>query len=342
MPYNPTNWVNGGPPGISAERLNKIEQGIKDAHDGLDVHIARTDNPHQVTAAQIGLGNVPNWPGASQAEAEAGSRNDRLMTPLRTKQYVDTRLQNSISFRINNEIIEYHDGTGWRTMQNKKVFTKNGTFVVPAGVNGIYITACGGGGGGASGRRDSSYHGAGGGGAACIIHQFFSVTPGQIIPITVGQGGAGGVWNSSMNVNAPGTSGGATIIGDLMTLPGGGGATGSGNGAEGKSGGVGGGSGGTTSGGGPGYGASGGTQRGGGGGSYGGGGGGSTHPNDYNPGGSPKEGVYSHGGSGKSSSGRNGGNGSFGAGGGGGLSAPPNEEVGKGGDGGPGIVIIEW
>lgn len=28
MAYTKTNWVNGGPPALSAENLNKMEQGI--------------------------------------------------------------------------------------------------------------------------------------------------------------------------------------------------------------------------------------------------------------------------------------------------------------------------
>lgn len=32
MAYTKTTWVDGGPPGISASNLNKIEQGIYDAH----------------------------------------------------------------------------------------------------------------------------------------------------------------------------------------------------------------------------------------------------------------------------------------------------------------------
>ena len=43
-------------PPISAENLNNIEVGIVDAH----AHIAATDNPHSVTASQVGLGNVTN------------------------------------------------------------------------------------------------------------------------------------------------------------------------------------------------------------------------------------------------------------------------------------------
>ena len=77
-------------------------------------HIARTDNPHAVTKAQVGLGSVDNFPTASQAEAEAGTAANRFMTPQRTKQYVDTRLLNNLRFRLNNGLPEYYDGSGWK------------------------------------------------------------------------------------------------------------------------------------------------------------------------------------------------------------------------------------
>ena len=35
MPYNPTTWVNDQTP-LSAGNMNKIEQGIKAAHDAID------------------------------------------------------------------------------------------------------------------------------------------------------------------------------------------------------------------------------------------------------------------------------------------------------------------
>ncbi|MFR4188418.1 MAG: hypothetical protein ACLT2I_00395 [Corynebacterium variabile] len=33
MAYEPTEWVNDASPDVEASNLNKIEQGIKDAHD---------------------------------------------------------------------------------------------------------------------------------------------------------------------------------------------------------------------------------------------------------------------------------------------------------------------
>jgi hypothetical protein len=50
MAYTKTAWVEGGAPAINASNLNKIEQGIFDAH----THIAAIGNPHGTTAAQVG------------------------------------------------------------------------------------------------------------------------------------------------------------------------------------------------------------------------------------------------------------------------------------------------
>lgn len=54
----------------------------------LNAHIARTDNPHSVTAAQVGLDQVANYPVATQAQAEAGTDDESYMTPLKVAQAV--------------------------------------------------------------------------------------------------------------------------------------------------------------------------------------------------------------------------------------------------------------
>lgn len=133
MAYDPTQWNNGGPPGISAERLNKIETGIKDAHDTADgaasaisTHASRTDNPHNVTKSQVGLGSVQNYGIASQAQAEAGTANNVYMTPLRTAQAITVKT-GGIQFRINNGVLEYNDGGVWRKIGIFKILTPNPT-----------------------------------------------------------------------------------------------------------------------------------------------------------------------------------------------------------------------
>src|SRR5699024_4718521 len=58
-------------------------------HAIYDNHLSSTDNPHNVTKTQVGLGNVPNFPLASQADAEGGVVSGSFMSPLRTKQAID-------------------------------------------------------------------------------------------------------------------------------------------------------------------------------------------------------------------------------------------------------------
>lgn len=114
------------------------------------------------------------------------------------------------------EIITKLDSTG-SVDGGAQRFTSNGTFIVPAGVTKIWITACGGGGSGSVG---NVVQGCGGGGAAAILREPYSVTSGQSLSITIGSGGA-----AKSNYSSDGSTGGATVIGSLVTLAGGKGAT---------------------------------------------------------------------------------------------------------------------
>lgn len=68
----------------------------------LGGHASRTDNPHQVTAAQVGLGNVQNYAIASLAEAQTGTNNATYMTPARTKQAIDAQVATPLANHIND------------------------------------------------------------------------------------------------------------------------------------------------------------------------------------------------------------------------------------------------
>ena len=72
-------------------------------------------------------------------------------------------------------------------------FTNSTTFTVPDGVSSIDVKAWGGGGGG-SGRSGTypDYHGGTGGGGGGFCGGTLNVSPGDVIPIVVGKGGAGG------------------------------------------------------------------------------------------------------------------------------------------------------
>ncbi len=89
-------------------------------------------------------------------------------------------------------------------------FTSSGTFTVPAGVTTLRVDAYGAGGGGGGGDPEGTedqYGGVGGGGAynAGVI----TVSPGEVLTITIGKGGAGGL---SGNPGGAGAAGGATKI----------------------------------------------------------------------------------------------------------------------------------
>lgn len=212
-------------------------------------------------------------------------------------------------------------------------YTANGSFTVPSGVTTIYVSGCGGGGGGGGCQTVGSPNivsGGGGGGAASFaIREARTVTPGQVLAVTIGAAGAGGTAGS------PGVTGGTTSLGAIVTL---GSGTGGGAGTGGAytnyiAGGVGGGGAPDGSYGqdtGPvGVGASGGA---GGSGPFGGGGGSTRGQVTGNAmlAGKPAQGGYGGGG-----------------GGAGGIYAAGNTTIATstgaaGGDGGPGFLLIEW
>ena len=108
-------------------------------------------------------------------------------------------------------------------------FTANGTFVVPPGINTIYVSGCaggsgGGGGGGSVGSTGDGGSGGGAGGSAgqSIFKTSYAVTPGESHTVTIGAGGAGGAGGANTGTNgASSTAGGNSVLGTLVTLTGG-------------------------------------------------------------------------------------------------------------------------
>jgi hypothetical protein len=76
--------LNGTSNTVYMTPLRTQQQIVQYVSTQLDGHASRTDNPHQTTAAQVGLGLVNNWGIATQADAQAGVSNTLYMTPGRT------------------------------------------------------------------------------------------------------------------------------------------------------------------------------------------------------------------------------------------------------------------
>ena len=68
----------------------------------LNNHIARVDNPHVVTKAQVGLGNVSNFPVATLSQAQAGTDNASYMTPYLTAQAITIQAGGLLAAHIND------------------------------------------------------------------------------------------------------------------------------------------------------------------------------------------------------------------------------------------------
>jgi hypothetical protein len=96
----------------------------------------------------------------------------------------------------------------------KETFLTSGSFVVPAGITGGLFEGCGGGGGGGGGAgwTNADSPGGAGGGGAPRAEKVLTLTPGDIITITVGAGGTGGAGGAAANPGNNGTIGGDTII----------------------------------------------------------------------------------------------------------------------------------
>lgn len=112
-----------------------------------------------------------------------------------------------------------------------EVFNSPGTFTSPANTTKIYAIAVGGGGGGGQGGSLSSGYGTPAGGNGLVAAGVYSVTASTPYTITIGNGGNAPAFRGpGYNITAPGNSGNATSVGNLLTSNGGGGGGGAGSG----------------------------------------------------------------------------------------------------------------
>jgi hypothetical protein len=92
-----TNNVSYMTPLRTQQLITSIGSGAVAAHAN------RTDNPHSVTKAQVGLGSVQNFGIATSADAMAGSSNSLYMTPAATKAALD-QVSSVINSHITNQL----------------------------------------------------------------------------------------------------------------------------------------------------------------------------------------------------------------------------------------------
>lgn len=106
---------------------------------------------------------------------------------------------------------------------NVQAFTSNGSFTVPTGVTVVYALGAGGGGGGGGGggRVAGSGGGGGAGGGAALPNLLpLTVTPSEIVAITIGAGGSGGNGGSAAGGNGGDGVGGSdsSFVGNVGTI----------------------------------------------------------------------------------------------------------------------------
>lgn len=114
-----------------AKDIVESVDGVRDAilaanGGGITSHVADMANPHSVTKAQVGLGNVQNYGIATVLQAQAGTANNAYMTPLRTADAINTlagNLVNTHEVRKDNPHSVTKAQVGLGSVQNYPVAT---------------------------------------------------------------------------------------------------------------------------------------------------------------------------------------------------------------------------
>jgi len=136
----------------ASEVVNAIE-GIRDAllinsQTNAAAHIADTNNPHQTTKEQVGLGNVQNYPIATGTEALAGTSNNTYVTPALVKLMLDGSGGNDSLVHANNLNNPHQttkaqvglnlvDNYATATIIESTTGTATNRFMTPAGVKAV-------------------------------------------------------------------------------------------------------------------------------------------------------------------------------------------------------------
>jgi hypothetical protein len=152
------------------------------------------------------LANVPGDVVANRGDLIVGDANGN---PVRLGRGTP---QQVLGWNAGGDAVPVDFGAGFFD-GNQTLITTSGDYTVPDGVTSIFAIVGAGGASGSGGIRDS--RGGNGGGAGAIVCALIDVTPGDVIPATIGAGGVGD--------SAPG---GDTTFGTYITSKGGLGGTG--------------------------------------------------------------------------------------------------------------------
>src|SRR5690606_37547931 len=97
MPYNPLEWRDGpeGETPITAAALNRMEQGIKEAHDTLDSHI-QDGGAHGANVSA-----VPDAIVRRDSQGRAQFANPSAAQDAANKAYVDNSVNNHAAAQSN-------------------------------------------------------------------------------------------------------------------------------------------------------------------------------------------------------------------------------------------------
>lgn len=156
MAYQKTIFNEGGAPGISAAEMNKIGQGIEDAHDAIDNHVGSGGSAHAVATSsaagfmsatdKVKLDGIEAGAQVNTVTSVAGKTGAVTVTKsdvglgnvqnygIATQAQAEAGTANNVymtplrtkqaitaqtggvQWRINNGKLEYNDGTGWESV----------------------------------------------------------------------------------------------------------------------------------------------------------------------------------------------------------------------------------
>jgi hypothetical protein len=203
------NWTRAADADVSLEvtpgMLVPVEQG---AVNGDSLWQLATDGPINlgVTALQFEVASGPAGIAAGTYRSVTVDKRGRVIGGTNPSTLAGAGITDALTTLQTLQMLPF---------RAHKVFAVPGVFswTVPEGVYRVFAKVIGAGGGG----RNSSVFGGGGGGGG-VAEGVVNVTPGQVISITVGAGGAGAWFDVT---NGVGGTGGSSAFGPYMSATGG-------------------------------------------------------------------------------------------------------------------------